>query len=749
MEEVSLLGPVELSLNGRRVDTGSPKENCVLAVLSVECGHTVSPDALAARIWGPEPPPRARATLTSYLSRLRRRLRDAETGVAPLGHGPGGYVLTLDPEAVDLHRFRRLRRQARAIAHSGDDEHARALLREAEALWRGEPLSGLTGDWADHLRTSLREERHAAGLERIEAELRLGLHDDVVGELSGLAAAHPFDERAAALLMTALYRCDRHADALAVYRRAHRLLTDETGTEPGERLRELHERILRRDLDLAATPRYRPGALPAELMPSGLLAPGALNSGALPSDVPPPDPEDFTGRDAELDALIRPAAARDGGAPARITVITGLAGVGKSALALRAARRLAHRFPDAQLYLHLRGHDPGRPPLSPHAALAELLRQLGVPAARIPASLDDRVLLWRRELERRRAIVVLDDATGVEQVAAIVSARPARFLVTSRRRLAGLPGAGYLPLGVLGVDEARTLVRGIAGERLPGGRVDDIVHRCGRLPLALRVAAGRAGASPPEDGLHGTALPEEDEGLAEAAFDLSYRALTDDQRTVLRRLGLSPCPESGPEAVAALSGLPAATASAAVEVLLDHHLVEEARPGRLRLHDLVREFARSRAFDEDSNGDRRRALGRLLNHYLGRTRRADLVLHPHRRTLPMPEAALTEAAPDTREARTWMKEEWRNGLALAHHAMARERKQDGILLVHLFSRYLEVHGHHECAGEAQEEALRAARELGDAASIAQMLYELSLTGARTGRFAPALDAAEEALALTR
>ncbi|WP_165969177.1 tetratricopeptide repeat protein [Actinomadura sp. KC06] len=738
-------------MNGRRLEAGSPKENCALAVLSVECGHTVSPDTLVARIWGQDPPAQARANLTSYLSRLRRRLRDAEAGDALLEHRPGGYVLTLDPEAVDLHRFRRLRRQARAIADSGDDEHARALLIEAETLWRGdEPLGGLPGEWARDLRMSLREELHAARLERIEAELRLGLHDVVVGDLSRLTAANPFDERAAGLLMTALYRCDRHADALAVYRRVHRLFAEETGTEPGERLNDLHERILRRDLDLAAIPLYRRAPAPADPATRPDAAPsGPPSPDPFPSELMPPDTEDFTGRDAELGMLTRPAA-EAGDDAARISVITGLAGVGKSALAIRAARMLAHRYPDAQLYLHLRGHDPVRPPMSPHAALAELLPQLGVPPERIPAEFGDRVVLWRRALGRRRAIVVLDDATGTEQVRALVTAGPVRLLVTSRRRLAGIPGASYLPLDVLGVDEARELVRAITGDGLTAAHVDDIVSRCGRLPVALRVAAGRAAAGPQEDRHDGLALPEEDEDLAEAAFELSYRALTDEQRAVFRRLGLNPCSEIRPQAVPILSGHPGDVADDAVETLLDHHLIDEHRPGHLRMHDLVRAFARSRAFDEDSNGDRRRALGRLLNYYLACAHRADLVLHPHRRRLPMPDGAGgDDAQPCIREAQAWMDEEWRNGLVLAHHAMARERKQDGVLLVHLLSQFLEVHGHHESAGEAQEEALRAARELGDTGFTAQMLYELSVTNARTGRFSEALEAAEQALALSR
>ncbi|GAA1790812.1 AfsR/SARP family transcriptional regulator [Actinomadura chokoriensis] len=731
MEEVALLGPVEMRVSGRRLDLGTPKESCVLAVLSVECGHVVPPDVLADRIWGPAPPARARATLTSYVSRLRRRLRGAGVLQPPLRHRPGGYVLTLDPEAIDLHRFRRLRRQARAIADSGDDEHARILLREAETLWRGQPLTGLQGDWVRRLRESLREELHAARLERIEVELRLGLQADVLGDLFRLTDANPFDEGAAALLMTALYRCDRQAEALAVYQRMHRLLSDEAGTEPGERLRRLHERILRRDLGLAATPGYVAETVPADLLPPGV--------------------DDFVGRDREIEMLTRPGRAADGRAP--VSVITGLAGVGKSALALRVARELAHRHPDAQIYLDMRGHDPERPALAPHAALADLLRLLGIAPARIPSGLDERAVLWRQEMSRRRAVVVLDDVIGIEQVRTIVSARSTRFLITSRRRLTGLTGAAYLPLDVLDVEEARALARGIAGERLADGHIDDIVRRSGRLPLALRVAAGRAAVCTTghEDDLGSPADSDQDDDLAQAAFEFSYRALPDEPRRILRRLGLSPCSETGIEDVPVLSGCTDAASRDAVDTLLDHHLVEEFRPGRLRMHDLVRAFARSRAFTEDSSGDRRRAIGRLLNRYLTCADGADRVLHPHRRRLPLPGGPpdVTARPSTSTEARTWMKREWRNGLALAHHAIVHEWKRQGILLVHLLSRYLETHELHESAAEAQREALHAARELRDIACTARMLFELSLTNARIGRFAAALEFAQEALALYR
>ncbi|MEU5995709.1 tetratricopeptide repeat protein [Spirillospora sp. NPDC047418] len=714
MEEVTLLGAVGIAVDGRRVALGSPKERCALAVLAVDCGRPVPADTLAARIWGADGrPEHARATLTSYLSRLRRRLRG--TGAPLLRHDPAGYVLAVDTDAVDLHRFRRLCRQARAIAESGDDEEARELLREAAGLWQGEPLAGLPGDWARHMRVSLEEEFHATVLERVDTELRLGLHAEVVGELVRLTAAHPFDEKVAGLLMTALYRCDRPSDALAVYGRVRTLLVEENGTDPGPGLRELHERILRRDVGLAATPR-----------PEG-----------APPDSLPPDIDDFTGRDDELGALTDRAH--------RVSVITGLAGVGKSALAVRAARALAHRYPDVRLYLHLRGHDPELPPLSPHAALAELLRLLNVPARRIPAGLADRAVLWRQEMERRRAIVVLDDATDVRQIRAILTARSARFLVTARRRLSGLPGASYVRLDVLGVDAARALVRGIAGH-LRDVDVDAIVRRCGRLPVALRVAAGRAAAGMFH---HDEAGAEDGEGLAEAAFELSYRALTGDQRMVFRRLGLTPCPETDACVVSVVSGVPDEVAREAVEALLDHHLVHEFVPGRLRMHDLVRAFARARAFAEESSADRRRAVGRLLSHYLARADRADRVRYPHRHRPAAPLDDVGEDSGEEQDARRWLETEWRNGLFLAHHAIEHEWRQHGVRLVQSLSAFLEEHGHYEHAAEAQEEALQAARELGDAGSTALTLLALSETKARRGHIAEALNLAEEALMLTR
>ncbi|GAA3932186.1 BTAD domain-containing putative transcriptional regulator [Actinomadura viridis] len=730
MEEIRLLGPVELRAGGVALELGSLKERCVLAILAIECGRAVSAETLETRIWGQDRPPRARTTLTSYLSRLRGRFRQMPGGPSPLIHGAGGYTLNVDLDLIDLHRFRRLRRRARAIADSGDDDHALTLLAEAEGLWRGRPLAGLPGDWLRNLRESLEEESHAARVERIDLQLRLGRHGEVIGELHRLAAARPYDEGVLARLMTALYRHDRAAEALEVYRRADRLFAAELGSPLGPHLRTLHEGILRRD----------PGLDMPLRNPCDESAHGPHS---LPEDI-----RDFTGRERELEALTEGAGS--GGSPGRVTVITGMAGVGKSALALRAAHLLSDRYPDAQLYLPLCGHDTARPPLSAGAALAELLRMLGVPPTRVPGAMAERARLWRREMAGRRAVVVLDDATGLDQIAPIVGNAPScRVLVTSRRRLAGLPAASYVHVGALSRNESRELVVRIAGENLDAAETDAVVRRCGGLPLALRLTAAlshRGVPAPvePDDPLH------LDDGVARAAFDLSYRALAGEQRRLFRRLGLSPCTDLTVEAAAALGARPIEAVRAVCDALLDHHLLYERAPGRMRMHDLVRAYARARACAEDSSRDRRKALSGLLRYYLTWTDNADRVLHPHRRRRALPaDSGKGGTALTPEDADRWMKEEWSNGLALAEYAIGHELKHEGALLVHAFSPYLETHGLREQAAQAQEAAVRAARETRAPDALARALFELTLTRFRTGHYAAALEHANEALAIYR
>jgi DNA-binding SARP family transcriptional activator len=283
--EFRILGPVELWVNGQRYDFGSPKERCVLGIFLWQLGQPVSTDGLVDLLWDGNPPDRALTSLYVYVSRLRKDLKRA-TGQDRrwLRRRSGYYTMDVDREAVDLHRFRELRGQARAAAERGDDDRAAALFHEAEKLWRGTPLAGLSGTWAEGVRVSLEKERLDAIRDRIKAELRLGRHAALVSEISDLVAQQPLDQELVEHLMMALYRCGRQAEALATYRRVHHRLVDEVGSEPRSALRALHQRMLNGDpeLDEPLARAVRPGVQP----------------NSLPRDTP-----HFTGRAAELSQL--------------------------------------------------------------------------------------------------------------------------------------------------------------------------------------------------------------------------------------------------------------------------------------------------------------------------------------------------------------------------------------------------------------------------------------------------------------
>src|SRR5580693_7295013 len=276
--EFRVLGPTELWSAGQQYDLGSARARSVLAILLLTPRTIVPASALIDRLWDTRPPPKARESLSAYVARLRASLRDALGDRVPLAGRGHGYVLEVDPELVDLHQFRRLRRQADALAASGDYEHAAGLLREADGLWRGPALAGIRGDWVARMRDGLEEERRAAIQERVECELELGRHAELVGELRHLLAQYPLDETFAAHQMTALYWSGRPAEALSLYRDTRRRLVDEQGTEPGPALAGLHQRILGSDPKLAVRP--------SGLRPGRPAAPDTL----------PPETTEFVGR---------------------------------------------------------------------------------------------------------------------------------------------------------------------------------------------------------------------------------------------------------------------------------------------------------------------------------------------------------------------------------------------------------------------------------------------------------------------
>jgi DNA-binding SARP family transcriptional activator/tetratricopeptide (TPR) repeat protein len=740
VETIRLLGPIELWSHGRRHDLGSLKERCLLAILSAECGRHVSIEALVDRLWDEDPPAQARENATSYLSRLRRTLKRAVGDKTRIVSRQGTYALETDPDEIDLHCFRRLRRQAAAIGQSADDEQASALLRAAEDLWRGEPLAGLPGDWMQRIRQSLEEEHREAQVELIECELRLGRHLSVIGDLRRLAAMHPFDERITATLMTALYRSDRQADALNVYQQTRLLLRTELGFEPGTHLRELHEQILREDNEIAITPRYR--RVDLERQPNSL----------------PPDITDFTGREQELNELTEDRNANGGWS---VDIVEGMPGVGKTALAVRAAHRLSNRHPDAQLYLHLRGNDPAHTPKTATASLGELLRALDISPRWIPSSIEGRKELWQQEMGDRRAVLILDDATTADQIHPLLPKAPGcRILITTRRRLRGLQEAHRIHLNPLSQDDAVALFVRIAGQDHDRDRrtVGEIVRRCGCLPLAVRLAAGRfldsrvpVSADLIENLMTADPVAAESGGeshVVRQAFEASYRDLTSEQQRVFRRLGLCPANVITEQAAAALSDEPITVIRARLKELVEHSLILEAEDGYVRLHDLIRAYALDRANSDDSRQVRRKALARLLYYYLQTASRADHILHPHRRTIhDISDRSVQPALPlnSQQEAQDWLEREWHNALIVAKYAIRHEWKKEGSLLIHALAQFLETCGRWEEAAEANQVALQACRDIRDLPGIGQASLELCIMQFNMGEYEAALHNAEDAL----
>lgn len=586
-----ILGPLRVVDSGRVVAITAGRDRVVLAMLLLHPGQIVAADDLIDALWDDGPPATARGQLQTCVSRLRRTLPPGA-----IRTDPAGYGIRVGGDDLDSLVFARLVARSRT-----GDGAAGSTLRAALDLWRGAALAGIDSPAVRH-RAAVLDEQHATAVEDwLDLELDDGHDRDLVAELGGLVEQFPLRERLRAQLMLALHRAGRSADALAEYRRAHDLLRDQLGIDPGPALQDLHRRIL---LGGVA------GSPPA--------AAGVVTVDSLPRAV-----GDFTGRDEMMARLLGALDAPD---PAPVVrVIDGMAGSGKTTAAVHLAGLVGERFPDARLFVDLQGHSDQRP-LRPEAALVTLLRQLGVAAERIPDHPDERIRLWRGELAARRAIVVLDNAASTAQVLPLLPTSGATLvLITSRRRLTGLDGVHPESLPVLDDAEAVALLEKIVGARVaaePEAALE-VVRRCGRLPLAIRLAGARLAHRPRwrvadlRRRLSESALPElaaEDRTVARA-FALSYEQLPDRAQRMFRLLGLHPGERFEALAVAALTDEPLDRARDLLDDLLDVHLVEEPEPEVYRLHDLLREYAAVLAADLPA-ADRRDAVVRLLDFHL-------------------------------------------------------------------------------------------------------------------------------------
>ena len=735
---VRLLGPVDVMSGGEVRPLSGLRRKAVLATLALQAGEVVSTGRLVDAVWG-EAAPAARNTLQSHVSYLRTVL-----GKAAIVAHPPGYLLELGQDGTDVQLAERLLRQGAQYADPG---RAAADLREALALWRGRPLADLAGlAWLEQQaeRLDLLRERIRHALS--EARLDAGEHRQLIPELEQMAADHPLDEQIHAQLMTALYRSGRQADALAVYQRLRATLADELGLTPSPALRELETAILRQDAALDAS-------APAVSLRAAAPPPPPV---PVPAQLPPPVAA-FAGRDAELarlDAILDGQESHDVSA-VTISVITGTAGVGKTALAVHWAQRVAARFPGGQLYVDLRGFDPAGAALDPGQALRGFFEAFAVPPERIPAGLDDQVALYRSLLAGQQALVVLDNARDARQVRPLLPGSPGCLaIVTSRNHLTGLiAGHGAHPLGLdlLTPEGARELMARRVGAGRAGrepGAVDEIIAGCARLPLALTIAAARAAISPGFPlAVFAADLREAGHALdpfggddvatdIRAVFSWSYRSLNPDTARMFRLLSMHPGPDMTVCGAASVAGIAPDRARALLAELTRGHLLSEHGPGRYAFHDLLRAYASEQARDRDDDGARRAAVSRLLDHWLHTACAAAALLDPffapEPAGAPLPGVVLGVPA-TAEEALRWFTTERAALLASVSLAARSGLAGHAWRLAWALSIFLLRRGCWDEQARAGQAALDAARRAGDVAGEAHALLLLALGDARSGR----------------
>ncbi|MFJ7046584.1 AfsR/SARP family transcriptional regulator [Streptomyces sp. NPDC101112] len=840
LEPVSfaVLGSVRVRRAGVELTPGRPQEQALLALLLARAGRPVAVGEIVDVLWGRRPPDSAVNVIRRHVGSLRRWLEPGLPNRAVgrwLVREAGGYRLLVDDDCLDLLRFRRLRDEARRTSAEPDAAPARAvdLLTEALELWRGPVGAGLPAEVRERAGFGqLDRERLAAVREAADGALRAGIPGAVLPALQEAALGAPLDEPLLARLILTLAATDRTAEALTTYRAARTRLADELGIDPGRELREAHRTVLRGSAPRNAQARpgdvhvwsgdaeaskgtVEPPLAPASPAPAPAPTPTA---GTAPAPVPAQLPHDlptFTGRCSELEevlALLDTAPGPSASAPGTVVIsaIGGMAGIGKTTLAVHWAHRVADRFPDGQLYVNLRGFTPSGAVMGADEAVRVLLDALGVPPERVPHGVDARAALYRSLLAGRRFLVLLDNARDTEQVRPLLPGAPGCLaIVTSRNQLTGLVsahGAHALTLRPLDTEQARAfLERRLGAARLTGESraVAEIAALCAGLPLALACVAARAAAHPrfalsaiaaELREAHGSldAFSRSDTSAnVGAVFSWSLSAVSADAARLFRLLALHPGPHFSAAATAALAGLPVRRARSLLTELADVHLVHEHAPGRYALHDLLRahatELLREAGPDPDGEtpaesdpaaerdttvrrdarvgrdiatghetatghdlAEHDAAVGRLYAYHLHAAHAGHRMLAPQEDPLapgPVPAGVRVESFGDHEQALAWLTTEYPVLLAVIEAAVRSGRDRLACLLAWALEPYFDRRGHWHDWAATQRTALDAALRLGDPAWEARGLRALARAEGRLGLHEPARPRLDRALDL--
>ncbi|MET7707092.1 BTAD domain-containing putative transcriptional regulator [Micromonospora sp. NPDC005413] len=768
--EIQLLGGLSVQLPARKLHLGTPKQRAVLATLAVQPGQLVTLNDLVDELWPDSPPRSAVANVRTYAANLRRTFETFETGRGVIVKQQTGYRLALRPELIDVFRFEMERVAGREALMAGRLDRALELLGSAVARWQGSMLAGVPLGPVLTARSAAAEEERLLAIELLtDVQLRLGRDDLAIPLLRDVVVRHPLREPAYVLLIRALYERGDHAGALAEYGEVRARLAAELGIIPGSGLQTLYRTIL-----TVAPPLARNSAA---ARPAGLGALSALNAHApaavvVPAKVRRPElvdhlpraVTDFVGREDVVTRLLGETRRVEERVPA-VHMIDGMAGSGKTALAVHLARQVSARYPDAALFIDLCGHGE-KNRVEPASALVTLLRQLGVPADQVPVEFDAKVELWRRELARRRSVIVLDNAASSEQILPLLPAEPtAVVLVTSRRRLSHPDVGPSQTLPVLTTEESVDLLASTVGrdrvEAEPDAAVE-VVRRCGHLPLAIRLAGARlahrrgwrlADLAEQMDGA--TAALRHlagEESTVSGAFAASYEPLSEPARRVFRFLSLYPGNRFGPPAVAALTGLTVAEARATLDDLVDRNLVEDLDSTRYRLHDLMRQYSVELCSRTDSASDRRLGLAQLLDFTLESALRAAETLEPgvirfHVTHLSFGRPELVEGIGEP--TADWLETERTDLVTMVSSALAAGFHEHSWRLARALWRFCYIRGYFEDIIMTHRHGLTAAEATGDINAMALMNNYLASAYVRTGDNRGALNHLTRAVALFR
>ncbi len=730
--EFGVLGPITVWSGGRSVPVGGPRQRCVLGALLVHLGREVTIDQLIGYLWNDDPPRTARSVIQVQISHLRRALPDTIVTTS------GGYTLDVDPESVDLHRFRRLR----DAAATAGDERAVELLDLALGCWRGVPFSGIGSEYLDHsLVAPLKEEGWSCLISWATRALELGRNTDVVSRLTPLVGREPFRERLHHLLITALWRDNERARALSVYEEFRARLADELGVDPGAELTALHTRILQED--------------PPEAEPKGQVPeePGArfVVRNDLPRDLP-----DFTGRQDSLRRLDE--VARAGEDRAQICVITGSGGEGKTTTAVRFGYEAAERYPDGQLFIDLYGYTTDREPLDAMSALGALLRAVGVDPEAVPESLDERSALWRATLMGRRILVVLDNASSYAQVSPLLPSSPGSMtLITTRNELSGLSGARFFSLGVFDEGSSLELLGRILGEERVRGELSharDIVGICGGLPLALRVVAGRMLSRPRWTFEHvARRLGEQNrkfrelqvEGQSvESAIDLSFQSLNRKQGRAFLLLGLMFGSTIDLGGAAALLDMSVDEADDILQELVGVCLLEEPQGDVYRLHDLIGAFSRDRAATMLPAEEVDAARLRLAEQYMATAQHAADLLGPRAHHTSQTRPGYRTELSDREDAERWFTLHQENLAETIEYFASHDNGEYAWRMADAVWRFYALHGRLGLLISSHHRVLQISEKQGNRRGRAVTLIGLGVAHYLAGRFDESLELLTEA-----